>query len=97
MAQAGSFVNNTRQHVSNFLDAYNALLADRKQYDALGGAGWLGLVQYFYEVDGEGNYTIPKEGVDIQMPYFVNVFVTLAAVEALMDAGHATNLYTAKP
>ncbi len=86
MANSSNFVWGVRADIAKFLAALEQLQARRREYTALGG-------ETFARIYFTAN---PNDAIDLNAAGFVAAIATIDALTALMDTGHATNLYTAK-
>lgn len=81
-ARASDFVTELRQATTAMIDDLDKLRALRREWDAVGYSGTITAAGGF-----EG------ANADIDEAKLASVFTTLAALETLLAAGHATNLY----
>lgn len=81
MAQPSTFVNQVRANVTTFMQAYETLLADKKEYDSLGGSAFV------------DDYLITPSPTDITLVDFTTAVSSIEALRVLLeDQFHATNL-----
>lgn len=84
-AKHSNFASRLVVQVSAFLEQYQELQQMRAEYDALGYI--TALTQE--DLAGENAHLTPQ--------IIADAFSSLAALKAVMDAGHATNLYRIMP
>lgn len=84
MAAPVTFIDQVRREATKAQDAFGKLRALRKDWDALGGQGF---INAHFLVNGE-----PRTDLDIVAADISAVFTTLDALDALLAQGHATNL-----
>lgn len=90
MADANRYVAQTRGKIEALLNALEDLQGAMAQYDAIGGGDFI--KRHFYGDDGQN-----RADLDITAEEFMDAINSVDAIQALMNAGHATNLYRAKP
>lgn len=84
-AKKNNFVSRLVAQVDAFLDDYGELLQLRDEYDAL---------DYGNQISQDD---LQGTNADISPAEITAVFTSVAAVKAVMDAGHKTNLYRIVP
>lgn len=84
MSRKSDFVHDVQQNVTDLIDAYNALRANRREWDAMD----YGNSNPITPDDLEGSSGMVNAG-DIASA----VGTTVDAIEGLLAQGHATNLY----
>lgn len=90
MANASSFVTQTRQQITAFMNAYEDLVSRGNEYAALGGETFV--EDHFLDSEGQ-----PRTDLDITQAEFVAAVASIDAVMTLMiNQFHRVNLYKAK-
>ncbi len=89
MANASTYVAQTRGRIGALMAAVESVNAALNEYTALGGADFTG--DHWLDEQGQ-----PRDDLDLTAAQFVDAIASLQAVIALLDTGHATNLYRAK-
>jgi len=84
-AKKNNFVSRLVSQVDEFLDAYGELLELRDEWDAL---------DYGNQISAED---LQGTNANLTPAQLAAVFTSVAAVKAVMDAGHKTNLYRVVP
>lgn len=85
VAKHSNFVSRMVAEVGQFLETYQELQQLRAEWDALGYSSAITQT----DLDGLNSHLTPQMLAD--------AFSSLAAIKAVMDQGHATNLYKIVP
>jgi hypothetical protein len=90
VADANRYVAQTRGKIEALLNALEDLEGAMAQYNAIGGGDFI--KKHFFDEQGQD-----RADLDITASEFMDAVSSIQAIQGLMDAGHATNLYRAKP